>query len=61
MSISDSLTKLHADTFAEFEKLHDANNEARQQDANLREAVGQVSAAVTALGKAAKAAGAAEI
>lgn len=61
MNIADKLTSLHAETFAEFEKLHAANNDSRQQDANLRQAVALTSAAVAALEKAARAAGAAGV
>lgn len=61
MNIADKLTSLHAETFAEFEKLHAANNDSRQQDPNLRQAVALTSAAVTALQKAARAAETADV
>lgn len=61
MKITDTLTSLHAEAFAVFEKLHAANNDARQQDPNLRQAVALTSAAVTALEKAARAAETADV
>lgn len=61
MGIAAELTRLHAETTAVFEKLHDANDDARQQNPELRQAVSQCSAAVAALGKAARSAEAAEI
>lgn len=61
MRIADKLTALHVESFAVFEKLHVANNDARQQDPNLRQAVALTSAAVAALEKAARAAGSAGV
>lgn len=59
MDIPKTLDTLHADTCVVFEKLHKANDSARQQDPNLRQAVALTSAAVTALEKAARSARAA--
>lgn len=59
MNLPAELTRLHAEAAAVFEKLHDANDDARQQNPELRQAVSQCSAAVAALGKAARCAQAA--
>ena len=59
MNLPDELARLHTDAETLFQRLHVANDDSGQQDANLREAVAQASAAVSALGKAVRCARAA--
>lgn len=59
MHICDRLVLLSNDAASVFEALHKANDDAHQQNPDLRQAVAQTSAAVAALEKAARCAQAA--